>query len=98
MKHITFTRHNINWMATCYLECNGLCDVTIEKKRETKKWYQSEYEYFMDFICAPESLDELEKFIYEKLDKKFFEVHQITNFRKEFYDLEDVSSFESTSN
>lgn len=97
MKHIIFNRYNIDWMATCYLECNGVCNVTIEKKRVEKKWYQSEYEYFMDFLCVPESVEELKTIVYQKLDKKFFEVQKEINFRKTFYDLEDVSYFESKS-
>jgi len=98
MKHIVFKRHNIDWIATCWLESNGVCDVTIEKKRVNKKWYQSRYEYFVDFLCVPESIKELEETIYKMLDKKFFDVQKEMNFRKAYYDLEDVTSFESTSN
>ncbi len=97
MKRIIFNRHNIDWMATCYLDGNGVCEITIEKKRVKKRWYQRAYEYFLVFYCVPGSVEELETSIYRMLDKKFSEVCAEMNFKKEFQDMEDVSYFESKS-
>ena len=97
MKHLMFNRHGINWMATCSLGANSVCEVYIEKQRTKKRWYQSEYEYFTDFICVPRSLKSLENIIYERLDEKFTETEEESNFRNEFYQLKDVTYIESKS-
>jgi len=62
-----------------------LCDVSIYKLRKNRKWYQSRWENFTNFICCPETVDDLKAEILDtirevskqmKLNEKFFQEYK----------------------
>ena len=90
MKKYAFVYRNRNYNIALSADGKGICDVTIYRKREHKKWYQSHWEDFHSFVYCPSSMDDLIRVTKQIIDEVEQEETVTNNFLSEYRKLEDL--------
>lgn len=91
MKQLTLNHRGINWHIYMSVDGLGLCDTTIYRTRQDKKWWQFKHEHFTDIVTRPDSMEQQISIIKQAIDDKLEDEASRENFLSGYSKLKDVS-------
>lgn len=90
MKKLEFVHRNKAYKLILSASGNGICDVSIYRKRDSKKWYQGWWQELNSFICTPISIYDLTQTAKRLIDETEEDESVKESFLSEYRKLEDL--------
>lgn len=94
MKQLVFEYKGYTWTIVLSLDAFGLCDVSIYRRRENKKWWQCLWEDFSELTCCPDNLDDVISIAKDRIDVKLEQLERVEKLKKQYNELENVTFYE----